>query len=286
MTPSPGTDPAVVKHVYNNNVVLAVEGGREVVLLGKGLGFQRRAGDAVKASLVRQRFVADGRPERVADVLADAPLEEVTVAFEIAQLGRATLGVEPRQSLIVPLLDHLTYAVRRARAGQVMDFPLRWEVDQLYPVEARLGRRAVALVAERLGVTLQDEEWVAFALHFVNQQWASADISRTVLMTETIGRAFDLLAAEWGVRIDESTPGAERFVTHLRYLFVRVATDQAPLASPLDLAASLRVEHPRAADGADRVAALVGAAVRRELSRDEVSYLSLHVGRLYLAVAT
>lgn len=52
---------ASIKRVYNNNVVLAIESDTmEVVLLGKGIGFQRRPGETIDTSLANQRFVADG----------------------------------------------------------------------------------------------------------------------------------------------------------------------------------------------------------------------------------
>ena len=52
---------ASIKRVYNNNVVLAIEAdSTEVVLLGKGIGFQRRPGETVDTSLADQRFVAEG----------------------------------------------------------------------------------------------------------------------------------------------------------------------------------------------------------------------------------
>ena len=48
--------------------------------------------------------------------------------------------------MMLPVLDHLVAAVHRAEQGSVIDFPLTWEVQQLYPDEARLGHRAVEIV--------------------------------------------------------------------------------------------------------------------------------------------
>ena len=48
-----------VNKVYNNNVVLGTDpDGKEVVLLGKGLGFGRRPGDTL-LDVEGQRFVSD-----------------------------------------------------------------------------------------------------------------------------------------------------------------------------------------------------------------------------------
>ncbi|MEO5779547.1 PRD domain-containing protein [Arthrobacter oryzae] len=278
------TQQASIKRVYNNNVVLAIEAdATEVVLLGKGIGFQRRPGESVDTSMADQRFVADGsyRATQVAGLLSDAPLDQIALAQTITQLGHATLGLEPRQSLMIPVLDHLTFAVRRAQEGTHIDFPLRWEVAQLYPAEAALGRQVVTLVSDTLGVRLQEDEWVAFALHFVNQQWTKGDFSKTVVMTETISRVFLRLAERWGQPIDEDATSAARFVTHLRYVFARAASDEQLHSSHLDVLASVRQVYPEAADAATDIARLIGEAIHRIISTDEISYLALHTGRLY-----
>ena len=276
---------ATIKRVYNNNVLLAELGdGSEMVLVGKGIGFNHKPGEAVDLETADQRFVPDGSyaASHVAGILSDAPLEQIELVQEILAMAHTELKLEPRQSLLVPILDHLGFAVQRARDGIKVDFPLRWEVAQLYPAEGNLGRRVVALIMARLGVQLQEEEWVAFALHFVNQQWSKADFSKTVSMTETIARVFSLLSVRWGKNIDENALSASRFVTHLRYLFARSAEATGSATIRVDVLASVRQAYPEAADAAMEVAKLIGGALRRELGDDEVSYLALHTSRLYV----
>jgi beta-glucoside operon transcriptional antiterminator len=276
---------ASIKRVYNNNVLLAMEDDdTEVVLLGKGIGFQRRPGEVLDTSLADQRFVAEGlyRAPQLADLLSDAPTDHIAVAQTITELGHATLGLEPRQSLMIPVLDHLTFAVRRAQQGAHIDFPLRWEVAQLYPAEAALGRQVVTLVNETLGVHLQDDEWVAFALHFVNQQWTKGDFSKTVAMTETISRVFLRLAERWGRPIDENASSAARFVTHLRYVFARAASHKQLQTSRLDVLSAVQEAYPEALEAAEDIAELIGESINRVITKDEFSYLALHTTRLYV----
>lgn len=231
----------VIKRVYNNNVLLAQEeDGSEVVLLGKGIAFRRKVGELVEPVPGMQRFVPDGTYPfaRIADVLKDAPPEQVAVATEVTAIAHEVLGLQPRQSLMLPILDHLAFAVRRAATGSVVDFPLRWEVAQLYPAEAALGRRVLELVNGRLGLRLQEDEWVAFALHFVNQQWAVGDISKTVAMTKVIAACFSLLESRWERTIDQNAMSATRFVTHVRYVFARASTESQLRESPIDVLTS------------------------------------------------
>ncbi len=275
-----------IKRVYNNNVVLGHEpDGTEVVLLGVGLGFQRKPGDRVDPT-GSQRFVA-GKPykaSQVADLLSDATLDEARVAQRIVGLAEQALELKVSQGLLLAVLDHLAFAVRRAAQGVTVDFPLRWEVAQIFPAEAAVGRRAMALVRNELRVELQDDEWVAFALHFINHRWSGGDLSTTISMTETITRTFQVLEHEWGRPIDQNSMSSARFVTHMRYLFVRALEDRQLARGTVDVMAAVRAKYPEAADAAVTIARLIQDAVKRELTPEEVSYLALHTSRLYAEV--
>lgn len=277
-----------IRRVYNNNVVLCVEeDGTEVVLLGKGIGFQRRPGDQMDPA-DSQRFVAEGHYKAtwVADLVSDVTMEETRTARAIVELAHEALNTRISEALLLPVLDHLAYALRRAREGTVIDFPLRWEVGQLYPEEADVGRQAVELVRARLGVALQEDEWVAFALHFINQLWAGGDMSKTLGMTESISRIFTLLSERWQTPIDRDSRSAARFVTHLRYLFSRVGEDRQVTQSGIDIMAAVREADPGAAEVAEEVGRLIASRAARDLTAEEVAYLALHTSRLYTEVTS
>lgn len=223
------------------------------------------------------------RADAIADLVQDAPIEHVAVAREITELAAKQLGVGPRPGFVLAVLDHLIYAVQRAEAGTTIDHPLRYEVAQWYPAEAQFGRHAVALVLERLSVQLQEEEWVAFALHGVNQQWRKQDIGRTMAMTETIHLIFTELEAQWGFAISQDSRDAARFVTHLRYLFSRVVDDGQESRTQLELLGTVARAYPGVVTAARRAATHIEAFLKRSLTEAEIAYIALHLGRLYEA---
>lgn len=58
-----------VLRVFNNNVVLAKDGNSEVILTGRGIGFQAKPGQHVDDAKIVRRFVpADGKdPDHMAN---------------------------------------------------------------------------------------------------------------------------------------------------------------------------------------------------------------------------
>ncbi len=274
------------KRTLSNNAVIAIDdAGNEIVALGRGIGHGRRPGDELDAARVEQIFVAGGDAARnqLASFLADVPLDVVRVAARIAHLAHERLGLAVTQGLILPLADHLAFAVRRKAEGLRLELPLAWEVAQLYPAELAVGRDAVALASRELHCELDAEEATAFAMHFVNSQFAAPGMTAAMKMTETIARIFEVVGRATGITIDPNAMSTARFVTHLRYLFVRVAQGTQIADPHPTLADAIANAHPEAMACAEKIAYLIGMDTDTTLGRDEVAYLALHVARLVWA---
>lgn len=268
--------------VFNNNVLLARDdAGKDVVALGRGLGFQAHTGDEVDPARISRRFVPqDEDTSRVAALMAELPYEHIRLGVQISQLAATTLGLDRPDALVLPLADHIDFAVRRSREHIASDHPLRWEVTNLFPRELELGKRCVELIDKELDTRLGPEEAVSLALHFVNAQFTGDDLARTVVMTETISQIFDVIGRAAGQLIDEESMSATRFVTHLRYLFIRVERHtQIDHTSP-ELIAAIGAADPTATVITGPLAYLIEARSNATLTVDERAYLTLHVSRL------
>lgn len=273
-----------ISRVYNNNVALAQTfSGEEMVVIGRGLAFGKRRGDLVDPTLVEQTFVPEaGTPdEKLSWSLAEIPSEILGIATELESLVKAE-GITISHSFIVPLADHLNYAVVRAREGVEVDYPLALEVSQLYPQEVRFGRQALELVRERLGVTLPASEATPLAMHLVNSQFASEDMSGTYRMTEVFTQIFDVISTVFDAPVDQSSMSAARFVTHLRYLFVRASSAASAGAEPSvpQLFEALQAAHPLAFTCARKVLLILEMHLEQQLTDDELTYLTIHIARL------
>ncbi|MGC3994639.1 MAG: PRD domain-containing protein [Propionicimonas sp.] len=271
-----------VLKVYNNNVVLAADGGREVVLTGRGLGYQARRGDVVDAGKVQQVFVPDAQHDidQLSAFLTEIAPEYLALAAEVLRRAQGELGTTFGQGMVIPLADHLSFAVKRVRQHIEVGYPLKAEVAHLYPNELRVARDAVALVRERTGVDIPADEAVPVALHFVNAVFASDDLSRTVQMTALFRQVFEVLDASYGRRFDTESLNAARFITHLRYFFVRVDSGLQLVENPESFTSTIRASFPQAYACAERVKALLELRLEKPITADEVVYLTLHVARL------
>ncbi len=272
-----------ISKVFNNNVVLSVDdGGQEVVLIGRGLGFQAKPGDDVDQERVERTFApSDGQtPERIAAFLGEIPMDDIVLTEEIIDRGRDVLGSYVSAHMLLPLADHLSFALRRARGDVTIDYPLQWEVMALYPQEVAFSRSIIDLVERRTGVRLPDLEAIPFALHFVNARFGQDDLSKTMELTEVFAAVLEAVRGRLGIALDEDSLDVARFLTHLRYLFLRQERGALPGGDQQRLLEVVRVSHPREFACAQEIKGLLEDRFEWALNQNELLYLTLHIARV------
>ncbi|PFG15622.1 BglG family transcriptional antiterminator [Propionicimonas paludicola] len=273
----------VVVKAINNNVVLVREtSGREVILSGRGIGYGAQPGAEVDPARVQQVFVPDAAHgiDELTTYLAEIAPEYLVLAAEILKDAEAQLGTAFGQSMVLPLADHISFAVKRARKQIAVEYPLRAEVAHLYPAELRVARSAVQLISERCALELPRDEAVPIALHFVNAAFASDNLARTFEMTELFRQIFEVLEVAYQRTFDTDSLDAARFVTHLRYFFVRLDSDRQLEENPVSFTDAIRTSFPDAYQCAERVKVLLELRLGKPITADEVVYLTLHITRL------
>lgn len=271
-----------ILRVFNNNVVLARDGDTEVILTGRGLGYQAKPGSQVDRSKVVRRFEpADGRDvDNFGALISAIPPEHVALADEALAIARETLAVPLGSSTVIALADHLSFAIKRAHQGLAFEYPLEAEVAHLYPQEYAVARRITAYINDRVAEPIPAEEAVAIALHLVNAGFAAGDLSYTYRMTGVFAQLFDVLETSYGRAFDRHGVNAARFITHLRYFFVRAHAGAQLVEGGSQLGRAIVAAYPAAYACALKLRAVLELRLEQPVTDDELAYLTLHVARL------
>lgn len=143
----------IIEKVINNNIVSAYdETGREVVVMGRGLGFGVKAGAPINEAKIEKvfRIKSQSIAEQFKELLANMPLEHAQISNDIISYAKSKLKLKLNQSIYVTLTDHINFAIDRYSRGINLENALLWEIKRFYPQEYELGRYAVALIKERL----------------------------------------------------------------------------------------------------------------------------------------
>lgn len=127
-----------IDKVYNNNVVQVIDDqGSELIVMGKGLGFQKKAGEQVDVSKIEKTFVLqnDNQLQDLANLYLTMQADELEVVNRIIGLAEEVLEIQFDLSLYVALGDHLNFVFQRSREGMALENPLSWEIRKFYPKE-------------------------------------------------------------------------------------------------------------------------------------------------------
>ena len=155
---------------------------------------------------------------------------------------------DKQPTLVMALADHICGAIQRAQRKQNIEYPLEAEVRSLYADEYAKGVAMVDAMNTYLGGALPRSEAVALALHLVNAGFSSVNVAR--------------------------------FITHLRYLFVRIHQHEQLDDEPQPIIESIKTSYPKACQCARQLAVVVKMRLGSDLTEAEIAYLALHVARV------
>lgn len=214
----------LVKQILNNNVVSAVdEDGLEVILTGRGLGFNTHNGASIDRDAIDKIFRLEDSQisARFKDLVSEVPVDILQLTADIITHARSVLTHKLSDGLYVTLADHLHFALQRQQNNEVLPNPLEWEVRHFYTAEYAIGRQALGMVVARTGTLLPDSEACSIALHIVNAG-RNDTMGKTAQITRLIYQLQNIVKYFFNIPLDEHSLNYQRFITHLKFFAQRV----------------------------------------------------------------
>ena len=263
----------VIDKIINNNIVSAFdETGLEVVIMGRGIGFQMKRGQEVPVEKVEKifRIKSQSIAGQLKELLAKMPLEQVQISNEIISYAKKTMKLKLNQSIYVTLTDHISFAISRCKKGIHLENALLWEIKRFYPQEFELGRYAVELVKKRLNVEMPEDEAGFIALHFVNAEYGT-DIRDAVRFPNQVKEILGIVADELGIEMDEGSLHYERFLTHVKFLLQRIYRKELLEEEENEITEMMQRKYPREYSCSRKVADYIEKTADCKLSGEEVA---------------
>ena len=185
-----------VKSVINNNVVSARnERNQERILTGRGIGFHAKPGDTVDASRVEKEFFLKSKKlsGKLYALLAQTPEVYMEITDAIVKKAEEGLGKELNETVYLNLIDHLSFAVSRMKQGMNFRNVLLWEIRNFYPKEYEAALYGLALIEEKTGEKLPEDEAGSIAMHIVNAEFDYENTNDAVRMTELVHKIISVV---------------------------------------------------------------------------------------------
>ncbi len=270
-----------IAKIMNNNVVSALdEGNREIIVLGKEIGFQKHNGDLIDEVKVEKIFrLSKPARSKFEKLVEEIPYEYVSYTDEIVREATETLGMELNKNIYITLTDHLHFAIERYRRNITFQNALLWEIKRFYSREYEVGLKAVELLKEREGVALSVDEAAFIALHIVNAEM-DINLSRTLSVPGMIKDLLNIVRYTFHVDLDEESLSYERFVTHLKFFIQRTLKRQCYPTEELELYELYRKKAPKSYECAKKIKKYMEEKTDTEVTDEEMMYLTVHISRV------
>lgn len=271
----------ILKAINNNIVSACDQNGREIIVMGKGLGYRAKEGGDLPDELIEKIFRMDSQnaTDKLKALLADLPIEHIQVSDDIIAGARTMLGKQLNENIFITLTDHINFAVLRFRQGMIFRNALLEEVRRFYHEEYLVGEFALDLIERALNIRLPADEAASIALHFVNAEYDTS-LSGAVNAARLIQGVLHTVEETLGIRIDEESLYCDRFVTHLKFLAQRIFKAERldrddPVFNRM-IAQIYPVEHACA----ETIATYIAQQYSHHVSNEEIAYLTVHLKRI------
>lgn len=272
----------IIEGIINNNVVSSRDAdGKEVVAMGKGIGFGKKKGDLLSEAGIDKIFTLEDETalRQFKDLLAGIPLEYLQVSNEIISYAKEKLDTELHPNIYLTLTDHISFAIRRKEEGQPFQIPMENEIRRFFPLEYQIGKQSVELIYKRLGYQLPKDEAAALAIHFVNAEF-DIKVRDTWIITKMMGDILNIISKKIDGLKEESVE-KDSLIAGIKLLSYRLVMAQ-PLKENADekLYNFVKENYPEEWKLTEEIDNYVKTGYKRDFTEEEKLYFTIQIKRI------
>ncbi|WP_130858843.1 BglG family transcription antiterminator LicT [Gracilibacillus phocaeensis] len=274
-----------ISKILNNNVVQSQNNqGQEVVVMGRGLAFQKKVGQSIDEGKIEKIFKLEDQSvsDKLVELLKETPEQYLELADKILQYARSQLSYPLDDYLYIALTDHLHFAISRYNKGIELKNPMQWEIRKYYKKEFQVALHALDIIENATSVRFADDEAAAIALHLVNSQLSGNNIDEAIQVTKMVNNILTIVKYHYQVTLDEFSVNYDRFLTHLRFFALRFARQETIKGQPTDafLMDQVKKKYPEAYRCSEKISKYIEKEYQWTIGDDEKIYLTLHIQRV------
>lgn len=272
-----------IDKIINNNLIRTFDNnGKEILVMGCGLGFQKKIGDTIDRRKIEKIYAIENKNDsnKLMNLLSEIPLEYIQVSNEIISYAKYSLGKRLNDNIYISLTDHISFAIERYKQGLNFKNALLWEIKRFYNHEFLIGKEALTIIKKRLDIMLSEDEAASIALHIVNAQLNSRDMNDTLDITKMIQNILNIVKFHFNIELDEYSLHYERFITHLKFFAQRILSGKVVKSDDANFCEMIKEQYKDAYLCAEKVKKYILKEFNHEISDEEIMYLTVHIKRI------
>ncbi|MBT2832234.1 transcription antiterminator [Staphylococcus coagulans] len=273
-----------IKKVLNNNVLICQHQQSEVIIIGKGLGFNKKPGMTIQdQETIEKVFKLESKSEQdhYKMLIANTDERVLRVVIDSVQMIMTHFDLSHEESFVVSLTDHLIFALNRMENGQLITNPFLSETKYSYPEAYQIAKKVVTRINLQLNIDFPEDEVGFIALHIASQI-NDVEFGEMQTVPKLINNAIRMIEHDMGIEIPEASIPYQRFVRHIHFLLQRLKKGEGTTIE-LNFENLLKAQYPLCYNIAVKIVKMIQSQIDVRVYEAEVAYLTMHIHQLSLA---
>lgn len=269
-----------VKKILNNNAIIVNDGNEEVILTGKGLGFDLSVGDVVDESKIEKKFVfSEGERERLYEVFKGEK-SYYDVSKKIFGMFEKELNVELYERAILELADHICFLVERTRKGEYIQFTVINDVISIYNREYHLAKKSLEIINDTYNIKTPEDEAGFIAFHIVSAEKSAGNCNPLKLMS-FVSSVINIINEYYPYfKENDKSLTYSRMVMHLRFLGNRILEKSSLKGSEILAMLEIYKKNKKLMKCVNEISDYIDNKYNWKLSDEERIYIMIHIQRI------
>lgn len=269
----------IIKKVLNNNAAITYnEKGEEVVVVGKGITYNKSQGEKIDPTKVIKRFIlpSEALSGEFGQVIQNMPLQHVMLAERII-CDLKESGFALGDGIYVTLTDHIGFSLERYKKNMMYRNPFLLEIKKLYPNEFAAGKRALEMIKKETGVDFSEDEAASIAMHIYDAQMHTSNMA-AMQVIDIINALLRIIRYSFNMDFDENSLHYLRLVTHIKFFAQRVVMHEYTLHLPeLTGLEGLVQSYTKAYFCVKTIQKYIETAYNYEMQESDLVFLTIHI---------
>lgn len=273
----------IINKILNNNVVITLDDNdEEIIVMGKGIGYQKSKGNLIDKTKVNKVFRMSNKEvsNKLQELLNNIPIEHMKLSSEIIEYAQIKLNKKLNESIYISLSDHTYSAIQRMKEGINVKNAILWEIKRFYKEEFEIGIKALDIIENKTGVKLPEDEAGFIAFHIVNAQLSEGH-TFAFDITKLIQEVLSIVRYHFRIEFHEESVFYYRFIMHLKFFAQRLLLNNAHEGgTDKELLSIIKSKYNKEFECVVKIKDFIKKQYNYILTDDELIYLTIHLAKV------
>ena len=268
----------IIKVLNNNGIIVYHnETGRELILMGNGVGFGKKPTQQIEDMPGAKVYslVTRQKQQSVLKVVNGIQPGFIEAAGRIIEEAEKVFS-EVNHEILLPMADHIALAAKRAKENRQIPNPFTPDIRVLFSKEYTVAIRGRDIIREMMGYEISDDEVGFLTLH-IHAGLSDEQVSVTLDTTRIINEGIRMIEKGFSQKLQEDSLAYTRLMSHLYYMVARTRNGES---TKVDFNDFIFTNYPETGRVAEMVCSYMGNELKKPVAKEEIGFLAIHIQRV------